>query len=248
MVLEIKVTDNGVNDPICSRQGGSRSAGNGVRHFRSSASENLTTLQIGRKNKALKIVCWNVRTMYEVGKLKYVKSETSRLHINILGLCETRWTNQSDFYGGDFRIIHSGATEQQRGVAVVLDKWAAKAVDKVIYEGDRLMLVKYRGKPTDVVILQIYMPTSEAEEELVDAMYEKVEEFLDTETKGKDYMVIMGDWNAVVGEGKEDKCIGHYGLGWRNNRGENFVKFCKRRNLYVANTWFCQDKRRRYTW
>ena len=64
--------------------------------------------------------------------------------------------------------------EHQRGVAVVLDKWAAKAVDKVTYEGDRLMLVKLRGKPTDVVILQTYMPTSEAEEELVDAMYEKL--------------------------------------------------------------------------
>jgi len=59
------------------------------------------------------------------------------------------------------------------------------------------------------------MPTSEAEEELVDAMYKKVEELLDTETTGKDYTVIMGDWNAVVGEGKEDKYIGHYGLGWR---------------------------------
>jgi len=66
------------------------------------------------------------------------------------------------------------------------------------------MLVKLRGKPTDVVILQIYMPTSEAEEELANAMYEKVEELLDTETTGKDYTVIMGDWNAVVGEGKEE--------------------------------------------
>ena len=74
---------------------------------------------------------------------------------------------------------------------MVLDKWAAKAVNKVIYEGDRLMLVKLRGKPTDVVILQIYMPTSEAEEELVDAMYEKVEELLGTETTGKDYTVIV---------------------------------------------------------
>jgi len=148
MELEIKDTDNGVNDPICSRQVGSRSAGNGVRYFRSSESENLTTLQIGRKNKALKVACWNVRTMFEAGKLENVKSEMTRLHINILGLCETRWTDQSDFYSGDFRVIHSGGMEQQRGVAVVLDKWAAKAVDKVIYEGDRLMLVKLRGKPT----------------------------------------------------------------------------------------------------
>jgi len=191
------------NDPICSRQVELLSAENGVGHFRSSAIENLTTLQTGRKNKALSVACWNVRTMFEAGKLENVESEMSRLHINILGLCETRWTDQSDFYSGDFRIIHSGGMEHQRGVAVVLDKWAAKAVDnKVIYDGDHLMLVKLRGKPTDVVILQIYMPTSEAEEELVDAMYEKVEELLDMETTGKDYTVIMGDWNAVVGEGK----------------------------------------------
>ena len=50
-----------------------------------------------------------------------------------------------------------------------------------------------------------------------------------TETTRKDYTVIMGDWNAVVGEGKEDKYIGHYGLGWRNDRGEKLVEFCKRR-------------------
>jgi len=80
------------------------------------------------------------------------------------------------------------------------------------------------------------MPTSEAEEEVVDAMYEKVEELLETETTGKDHTVIMGDWNAVAGEGKEDKCIDHYGLEWRNDRGEKLVEFCKRRKLYVANT------------
>jgi len=84
--LEIKDTDNGVNNPICGRQVGSRSAGNGVRHFRSSVSENLTTLQIGRMNKALKLAYWIVRTMFKAGKLENVKSEMSRLHINILGL------------------------------------------------------------------------------------------------------------------------------------------------------------------
>jgi len=75
---EVKDTDNGVNDAICSRQVGSHSAGNGVRHFRSSASENLTMLQIGMKNKALKVACWNVRTMFEAGKVENVKSEMSR--------------------------------------------------------------------------------------------------------------------------------------------------------------------------
>src|SRR5271163_4704401 len=58
----------------------------------------------------------------------------------------------------------------------------------------------------------------------------------------------MGDWNAVVGEGREGKEIGGYGLGVRNERGQMLVDFCKRMDLVVTNTWFQQHKRRRYTW
>jgi len=43
----------------------------------------------------------------------------------------------------------------------------------------------------------------------LDAVYEKIEELLDKETKGKDYTLIMEDWNAVVGESKEDMFVGH---------------------------------------
>jgi len=65
------------------------------------------------------------------------------------------------------------------------------------------------------------------DKEEIDEMYDKIEELLETETKGKDYTLIMGDWNAVVGEGKEEKCVGHYGLNFHNQRGEKLVEFCK---------------------
>ena len=58
----------------------------------------------------------------------------------------------------------------------------------------------------------------------------------------------MGDFDAVVGEGKEEKYIGHYGLGHRNQRGEKLVEFCRIRQMYISNTWFSQDKQRRYIW
>ena len=55
----------------------------------------------------------------------------------------------------------------------------------------------------------------------------EIEQLLDDETKNKDYTVVMGDFNAVVGEGKEDGYFGHYGFGYRNDRGQMLVDFAK---------------------
>ena len=58
----------------------------------------------------------------------------------------------------------------------------------------------------------------------------------------------MGDMNAVVGEGRNGKKVGDYGLGKRNERGQALVKFCKQSKMVVTNTWFQHEKRGTYTW
>jgi len=58
----------------------------------------------------------------------------------------------------------------------------------------------------------------------------------------------MGDFNAVIGGGKEGKYIGHYGLGCHNQTGEKLVEFCRRKEMCITNARFCHNKRRRYTW
>ena len=58
----------------------------------------------------------------------------------------------------------------------------------------------------------------------------------------------MGDFSAVGREGKEDGYVAHYGLGYCNDLGQILEDFCKRRQMYITNTWFTQDRRRRYTW
>jgi len=234
-----RLTD--VNGATSTQQVESRTAGATVRQLRSSSSEVLTTEQ-------LRIATWNVRTLRRAGKLENVKAEMARLKVNILGVCETRWPGEGDFFSDEYRVIHSGKEGGQSGVAVILDKRTARSVLEIRYEGDRILMVKLKGKPVDIIIIQVYMPTSDYDEEAVETMYEQIEELLDKETVGKDYTVIMGDWNAVVGEGKDENVVGHYGLGTRNERGEKLIEFCKRRQMYVNNTWFCQDRRRRYTW
>jgi len=66
------------------------------------------------------------------------------------------------------------------------------------------------------------------------------------EMKGN--VMVLGDWNAVVGESPEDDCVGKFGLGSRNDRGQKLVEFCKRNRMMITNTWFKHEKQRRYTW
>ena len=199
------------------------------------------------KGKTLKIGTWNVRTLNARGKLENVKEEMVRNEMNILGLSEIRWKGIGDFESGEFRIIHSGGTECQRGVGFVLDKEASGRVISVEQCSDRLAMIKVRAEPVDMVLIQVYMPTTDHDDEEVEKMYDQLDEIL-SKVKGTENVIIMGDWNAVVGEGRDGQEIGEFGLGNRNDRGERLVEFCKRNKLVVTNTWYQQEKRRRYTW
>jgi len=125
----------------------------------------------------------------------------------------------------------------------MLDKRRANTVEKICYEGDRLLMVTLKEKPVNLCIVQVYMPTSGHTDEEME-MYEKIDELIDSETKNKDYTIVIGDFNAVVGKGKEGKYVGHYGLGCCNQRGKKLVEFCRRMEICFTNTWFLWTKER----
>ena len=202
-----------------------------------------------KRNKAdrLRIGTWNVRTMSRKGKLENLKREMERNRLDVVGVSEMRWRGVGDFWSEDYRVIYAGGEENSRGVGIVLRKELAKRITKIIQKSDRLMLVRIQNEPRDIVIVQVYMPTTDYNDEEVEAVYEQIEEML-KDVKGKDFLVIMGDWNAVVGEGRDGMEVGSFGLGTRNDRGQMLVDFCKRKKLAVMNTWFMHEKRRRYTW
>src|SRR6476469_11239951 len=109
------------------------------------------------------------------------------------------------------------------------------------------MVVKVKADPVNMVIVQAYLPTTDYEDEQVEKLYDQLEK-ISGKQKGTDNVIVMGDFNAVVGEGKEDGVVGKFGLGKRNDRGERLIEFCKSQNLVITNTWFEQEKSRRYTW
>ncbi|XP_025419604.1 craniofacial development protein 2-like [Sipha flava] len=91
------------------------------------------------------------------------------------------------------------------------------------------------------------MPTSKANDEEVEEVYAGIEELM-KHTKPHDNVIIMGDFNAIVGESGEGREVGDFGLGKRNARGERVVEFCRENGMIITNTRFQNPKRRIYTW
>ncbi|XP_072037260.1 craniofacial development protein 2-like [Amphiura filiformis] len=100
----------------------------------------------------------------------------TRLKINILGINETRWTNNGDFKIDDFKTIYAGGDKHEKGVGLMLDADMAKCVLGYWTVSERVLLVKLQGQPFNISVIVVYAPTAESTEEEIDAFYDKLEE------------------------------------------------------------------------
>ena len=132
----------------------------------------LATVSTQKKN--IRIGAWNVRTFLHPGKIGNVKLEMKRLNVNILGLEETRWKNAGISTFDNCKFIHSGGQRHERGMGLLLDEEISKYLLGYWIISDRVMLVNIIGRPFDMVIVQVYAPTSKSEED-IDHIYEDID-------------------------------------------------------------------------
>ena len=116
-----------------------------------------------------------------------------------------------------------------------------------ISKKDRMISVHLQGKPFKITVIQVYAPTSNAEEAEVERFYENLQDLLEL-TRQKDVLFIIGDWNAKVGSQEIHGETGKFGLGVQNEVWQRLIEFCQENALVIANTLFQQHKRRLYTW
>ena len=114
-------------------------------------------------------------------------------------------------------------------------------------QNDRMISVRFQGKPFNITVIQVYAPTSNAEKAEVEQFYEDLHDLLELTLK-KDVLFIIGDWNAKVGSQETSGVTGKLGLGVQNEAGQRLTEFCQENALAIANTLFQQHKRRLYTW
>ena len=116
-----------------------------------------------------------------------------------------------------------------------------------ISKNDSMISVHLQGKPFNIIVIQVYVPTTNDEEAEVEWFYEDLKDLLEL-TPEKDVLFITGDWNAKVGSQEISRVTGKFGLGVQNQAGQRLTEFCQKNALVIANTLFQQHKRRLYTW
>ena len=122
----------------------------------------------GRKVQCCKgqycIGIWNVRSMNQ-GKLEVVKQEMARVNINILEISELKWTGMGEFNSDDHYIYYCGQESIRRnGVAIIVNKRVQNAVLGCNLKNDRMISVRFQGKPFNITVIQVYALTSNMEE------------------------------------------------------------------------------------
>ena len=110
-----------------------------------------------------------------------------------------------------------------------------------------MISVCFQGKQFNITVIQVYAPTSNAEEAEVEQFYEDLQDLLELTPK-RDVLFIIGNWNAKVGSQEIPGVIGKFGLGVQNEAGQRLIEFCQENTLVIANTLVQQHKRRLYTW
>ena len=134
---------------------------------------------------------WNVKSMNQ-GNLEVVKQEMARVNINILGISKLKWTAMGEFNSDDHYIYYYRQESLRRnGVAIMVNQRVQNAVLGCNLKNDRMICVCFQGKPFNITVIQVYAPTSNAEEAEVEWFCEDLEDLLELTPK-RDVLFIIG--------------------------------------------------------
>ena len=127
------------------------------------------------------------------GKLEVVKQEMVRVKVDILGISKLKWTGMGKFNSSDHYIYYCGQESLRRnGAAIVVNKRVQNAVPGCNLKSDRMISVRFQGKPFSITVIQVYALTNNVEEAEVEQFYEDLQDLLELTPK-RDVLFIIGD-------------------------------------------------------
>ena len=147
-------------------------------------------------------------------------------------------------FNSDDHFIYYCRQESLRrnGIALLFSKRVQNAVLGCNLKNNRMISVRFQGKPFIITVIQVYTPISNAKEDEAEWFYEDLQDLLEL-TPQKDVLFMIGDWNAKLGSQDIPGVADKFGLGVQNEAGQRLTEFCQENALIIANTLFQQHNR-----
>ena len=162
----------------------------------------------------------------------------ARVNVDILGISKLKCTGMGEFNSDDHYIYYCGQESlRKNGVAIIVNKRVQNAVLGCNLKNDRMISVRFQGKPLNIMEIQVYALTSNTEDAEVERLYEDLQDLLELMPQ-KDVLFFIGDWNVKIGSQEIPGITGKFGLGVKNEAGQRLTGFCQENALVIANILF----------
>ena len=143
-------------------------------------------------------------------------------------------------------LYNKGKENKQNGVGFLINKNLQSNIENFTATSDRVASVTLRiSKRYRLTVIQVYAPTSMSSQEELDNFYDDL--YNNMNSNKAHFNIIMGDFNAKIGQGNED-CLGKFGFGQRNERGDDLINFALAHDFKIMNTFFQKSENKRWTW
>ena len=180
------------------------------------------------------------------GKLEVVK-QMAKVNVDILGISELKWTGMGEINSDNHYIYYCGQESLRRnGGAIIINKRVRNAVLGCSLINDRMISVPFQGNPLNIMVIQVYTPTSNAEEAEVELFYEDLQDHLELISKRCPFH--SRGLERKSRKSKNTWSDRHIWPWSTNEAGQRLIEFLQENALVIANTLFQQHKRRLYMW
>ena len=210
------------------------------------------TANLLKPKQLLKLGFWNVRTLYQTGKLAQTVNELHHYDLDLLGIAEARWTGsgKQQLATGE-TIMWSGRNDNNHheGVALLLKKETTRTLEEWKPVNERILYARFHSKFTKLSVVVAYAPINDASDEEKEEFYNSLQATLE-EIPQHDMTILMGDMNARVGSDNtgRERTMGKEGVGEMTDNGERLVNLCEENDLVIGGTLFPHRRIHKLTW
>ena len=196
------------------------------------------------------ISTFNARTLHKDADVDQLIGELDNVNAGIVAIQETRSKeSKCKTWHSGHRVLIGAREERSRsgGVGFIVPPEYLPYVSDMRAVSPRVAVLHGEVKRVTFTVVNVYAPTSEYDDEVVEEPYDDIEREL---TNSRAHVkLVVGDFNASIGPRDDGETyVGHYAADTRNDRGQRLADFAESQCMYVLNTMFQQRKRRLWTW